>query len=1756
MHEDLMLSRRQKTLSSISNYIPLHILLNEPAGISFSITVSKSWTIEQLARQIEAEYAYLVEREIPGGSNYPVIECGALFDHVDFKGSKRPALAQSAKSLGLQKQQHAQPQRPQEQVQRGRERERRKDDSTQGLATASTLTSTTRVSVDCDQQVPRENNHLSAVDNGDEDQICDGDEDDSVHEHEHLCDNDTEDEVDHRTEAESRGVQLRFSDRIEDVLDRDSTVHVVNIDQGLGMGRKLSLTNLALAISHEAASTPDASPLLDTSTIPSTDAATPAPGITRATVEIPQSTNALPSSRVLSAHPCLRDIQKPPLEDHLSTYTTPSTQDHGSGVEHSDIKSHSHGDMTPASLLWEQAVSESAESDAEVQGQGRLQDSRIVSVSGSFPSSPLASSSPLAATAGEESPSLSAIPACVSTSVRGSTPIRPRSRATDILLNLESSSNDARFQEILHNTIALDHFRQFCFQEYSIENLLFWLDVELFSKGGDPAKPEGDPTDQKSDRSRGGLTEGQFAVQHARYIYLTYIDSCAPLQVNLSDETRTEIPWPILDDDHYQHLFDPEAQSASGGSTPGSPAPSSTMAAAMTPITKKKSRSGSSRRGAGRSSSTTSRFSRQRKRQQEEDDTLLGWPFDRHMFDGAQEHTYQLMKGHTLVRFEESDLWKAVLRIIQERPEDYAKATIKGPLSLHYKPDTAVILKTVTRSRSRHPATNLQNLYNWNNSTSDLDRSRDKEEVLARTMNQYFGPIPPSIRHPGRITIVGLGREGMDDELEEDGYFDSYDLVGPLECGHLRASPSGSVEDGPSPSKTATTVDASKRSSSGSSVGGPRRSSRFVKRLSNGIAGRSSAYASQRHSVSSDNPPSYYSLDQDPAHPGYHADSEVDDMTLDSIENGKRTTRWMVSGYFNDQVRLTAAQRKRLLRRNNKLTKFFGSRVDGTLRPVEERIEDQTTGLSSSQSSILRAPGTGSTTLAYALSSSTIQDMPLNGRRKQTKQQLQQQRRLKKSNSKAKHLPQSKVIRASESGSGERASEEPLFIPDAAGRGLTSPTRSSGLLNKFKKYASVDDYGPSAHQNDAGTTTRSGRSSNVSGHARSFTASDAPLNSLASPGQQQQRRRFTAHPHPLWSGSLSDQEGMAPTIFERRRGLSILSVIDSSLAAESGISPTTPTSIALGVQASSQRTDPEVLVKSPTAINTGGHQLFTLSSITAHNSGSTLDRQAMLSRRKKADKLSTFFGAQLTAVELSSQLKMNCGDDELLMSSSSATNSTANGFSSLANRGLARSSTEDYHKNKAFPEATSVVTSSSSLNSKRPASAPAAPKTRTTSTTSPLAVVGPTFSSVNQLSTKERSILWRRNKKLRELLGESLPESAVALALTGPILFGGPSSSSSIGPRHTIRTSVSSRRTSVASSRHLPRIPTASGGRRISHPRVIYSQQARRGSRSSRSSLGGLSRQYSTNSLDSILAMENSMAAMVYRTRVAKEQDGYENEGAEDDDEDDDDDDNDNDDRHVSLKSPSTLARRRSSLRPIHRSTPSISSSLLSRPTISTSSIHPFGQLDGNDRTFSPAIPITPITPITPATPSPTETMSRFRQKKRMDKIQQFLGDKVPEQDLWIGAVGRERTMAMLELDPLTFQSPTSMPSQPLSISTAPLSSGSKKIKILGKNRLGGLGEMGSKTSPLSSPVFSRSGSSKFFERKTVTSPVMVSISPPASGSVSAPASASTPLPSFPSVLGSPTSLDSPSLPTGKAALLERSSEDTIESLGISAADL
>ncbi|CAG8580951.1 22214_t:CDS:2 [Rhizophagus irregularis] len=86
----------------------------------------------------------------------------------------------------------------------------------------------------------------------------------------------------------------------------------------------------------------------------------------------------------------------------------------------------------------------------------------------------------------------------------------------------EIQDSETRFQAVLSNTLAINYFQKFAIKEYSVENLLFWLDVELFAAG----------------------------------------NSYAPLQVNISDEIRRDINWPIDDDDVVERNMFDEAQEA------------------------------------------------------------------------------------------------------------------------------------------------------------------------------------------------------------------------------------------------------------------------------------------------------------------------------------------------------------------------------------------------------------------------------------------------------------------------------------------------------------------------------------------------------------------------------------------------------------------------------------------------------------------------------------------------------------------------------------------------------------------------------------------------------------------------------------------------------------------------------------------------------------------------------------------------------------------------------------------------------------------------------------------------------------------------------------------------------------------------------------------------------------------------------------------------------------------------------------------
>ncbi|KAF9904648.1 hypothetical protein EC991_002522 [Linnemannia zychae] len=1171
---------------------------------------------------------------------------------------------------------------------------------------------------------------------------------------------------------------------------------------------------------------------------------------------------------------------------------------------------------------------------------------------------------------------------------------------------------------ILHNTIALDLFRQFCFQEYSIENLLFWMDVELFAKpnlemqragrlkhkilqrrlemqqrvyrqqqqqlGSNRSENKESQLEEKREIGQGEdgtldekekfevseheieklrleveEEDAQFAVQHARYIYLTYIDSNAPLQVNLSDESRTDIPWPILDaGDNDTNNSSSHSRNNSGASKDG-----------MTGICN------------GNGSRT---------------EEVVGWPLDRHMFDGAQEHTYQLMKGHTLVRFEDSELWKSARRMMLEQPSEYEKATVHGPLHSHYCPDTSVILSTVARSRSRHPTAKLQTLYNWNNSTTDLNRSRDKEEALAKTMSQYFGPIPPSIRHPGRV-ILGLGPRrrsrgaGREDELEDyDDDEDEFDDFDTFED-HVH----GALGPLPTTMTTASMMTESKRSSAGSagSLGDGLRKNRFAKRLSGGIGGRGKN-GQQHHSNGSDELVSG-DLNEDSFSMDHH---DFSHDGIDSVANGRRTTRWMVAGYFNDQVRLTAAQRKRLLRRNNKLTKFFGSRVDGTLRPVEETenggfiVPPSSRSSAAGKSGSLAAVGAGGvpmlgSPLAYALSSSTIHDMDRNGRPKKNKS---------KRDSGNDHEVLFHFPGGTKSGGGSRSMNILQKFKRNSGEYYDSntTTRSSLFLNTTsrKSGGSQDDFG-------VGSSNRNNSSN--SRHFRSVTSVDTP------PGG---RRILAAHPHPLWSGSLSDREVDSPSTYERRRQLSILSIMGNGLYNSStspqsphpaGLTPTTPTELF----ASPQSMAPDGSINKPSHTTAGG-------------GGGSSDRQAMSSRKKKADKLSTFFGAQLTAQELSSQLRME--EDFNLLPPTSR-----------------QSTSQRQEKKKSEQQEQYPIQRSLSESDKHKIKSGG--------------VVGPTVLSVNQLSHRDRTLLWKRNKKLRGILGESLQESEVALSLTIPVLMGSSArlrNSMSTSRRSNVGNHSLRKRRHVASStaaagsslhgKHLstesrtgddehdeeeegegeddsegyedlnsssnlvrPKInkssstkararrssntattPVSARARRssvTSNASSIYRRYPRSGRGSSSISGQGLNRAVSVQSLDSFLTVDTVLD-------------------------------------EVDLEDEDDLRKTEEELgipRHAHRRR--------------TSSIRPYGYSHLSPRYRQIHISAAAAAALsstngdgTATTTAAAAAAERFNRKKKMDKIQQFLGDRVPEQDLWMGTVGREKTQEMLEKNMLS----------------------------------------------------------------------------------------------------------------------------------------
>jgi hypothetical protein len=398
----------------------------------------------------------------------------------------------------------------------------------------------------------------------------------------------------------------------------------------------------------------------------------------------------------------------------------------------------------------------------------------------------------------------------------------------------------------------------------------------------------------------------------------------------------------------------------------------------------------------------------------------------------------------------------------------------------------------------------------------------------------------------------------------------------------------------------------------------------------------------------------------------------------------------------------------------------------------------------------------------------------------------------------------------------------------------------------------------------------------------------------------------------------------------------------------------------------------------------------------------------MYTRRKKADKLSTFFGAQLTAQELSSQLRM---DDDFALASST-TQATTNASQ--------QGQDEEKIKKKKSDQLQRSLSESDKHNVKP-------------------AVMDPTILSVNQLSHRDRTLLWKRNKKLRGILGESLQEKEVALSLTIPVLMG-----SSTRTRNSIS---SSRRASAASPSLKKKRSTASS---------LHAKQQQVSTETQNGGDEDEEDEYGEGEDDSEGYEDLNSSSNLVRPKTAGK-------GG-----------NKSRSRRASTISPAGTRARRSSVASnassVYRRHPhgrggrgssipgsltralSIQSldSLVSIDTVldedldddlreteeelgmplyahrrRTSSIRPHGYSHLSPRYRQIHATASGISGLSGdgAMTASAEALTRFNRKKKMDKIQQFLGDRVPEQDLWIGTIGREKTQEMLDKNLL---SPTS----------------------------------------------------------------------------------------------------------------------------------
>lgn len=88
----------------------------------------------------------------------------------------------------------------------------------------------------------------------------------------------------------------------------------------------------------------------------------------------------------------------------------------------------------------------------------------------------------------------------------------------------EVSSIEERLNIVLHNLVALQFFNEFCLNENNVENVLFWIEVEVYKT----------------------IEDSQKSLKFANYLYLIYLNSEGPLFVNVDQEVIFSIQWPFV----------------------------------------------------------------------------------------------------------------------------------------------------------------------------------------------------------------------------------------------------------------------------------------------------------------------------------------------------------------------------------------------------------------------------------------------------------------------------------------------------------------------------------------------------------------------------------------------------------------------------------------------------------------------------------------------------------------------------------------------------------------------------------------------------------------------------------------------------------------------------------------------------------------------------------------------------------------------------------------------------------------------------------------------------------------------------------------------------------------------------------------------------------------------------------------------------------------------------------------------------------